>query len=121
MARTRGTNRRPAFMGRNLTRIVVAGTVAVSAPLIVAGTAYAASDSTWDRLAQCESGGQWNIDSGNNYGGGLQFSQATWTANGGTGSPANASREEQIAVAENVLASQGWNAWPSCSAQLGLA
>jgi|HigsolmetaAR201D_1030396.scaffolds.fasta_scaffold25967_1 LysM repeat protein len=74
----------------------------------------------WDRLAQCESGGNWSIDTGNGYRGGLQFSQSTWEAYGGTGNPANASREEQIRVAERVLAGQGWGAWPACSRQLGL-
>jgi LysM repeat protein len=74
----------------------------------------------WDQLAECESGGNWSSDTGNGSSGGLQFAQGTWEANGGTGSPANASREEQIRVAENVQASQGWGAWPACSSQLGL-
>jgi LysM repeat protein len=74
----------------------------------------------WDQLADCESGGNWAANTGNGYSGGLQFSQGTWEANGGSGSPANASREQQIAVAENVQASQGWGAWPACSSQLGL-
>ena len=74
----------------------------------------------WDRLAQCESGGNWGINTGNGYSGGLQFAQGTWAANGGTGSAHNASRAEQIRVAERVRASQGWGAWPACSAQLGL-
>ena len=78
------------------------------------------SDDVWDKLAQCESGGNWQIDTGNGYGGGLQISQATWNAHGGSGNPASASREQQIAVAQGILASQGWNAWPACSAQLGL-
>jgi LysM repeat protein len=74
----------------------------------------------WDALAQCESGGDWSISTGNGYYGGLQFSQGSWEAAGGSGNPANASREEQIRVAENLLDQQGWGAWPSCSAQLGL-
>jgi LysM repeat protein len=74
----------------------------------------------WDRLAQCESGGNWGINTGNGYSGGLQFAQGTWRANGGSGSAHNASRSEQIRVAERVRASQGWGAWPACSAQLGL-
>ena len=74
----------------------------------------------WDQLAQCESGGDWSINTGNGYYGGLQFSQGSWNAAGGSGSPADASREEQIRVAENLQASQGWGAWPSCSSQLGL-
>ena len=79
-----------------------------------------ASGSVWDRLAQCESGGNWGINTGNGYSGGLQFSAGTWRANGGTGSAHNASRAEQIRVAERVRASQGWGAWPACSAKLGL-
>ncbi len=76
--------------------------------------------SHWDALAQCESGGNWGISTGNGYYGGLQFSMSTWQAMGGSGNPANASRAEQIAVAERVLSAQGWGAWPSCSSQLGL-
>jgi resuscitation-promoting factor RpfE len=68
----------------------------------------------WDAIAQCESGGNWAISTGNGYGGGLQFTSGTWHANGGSGSPASASREEQIRVAENVLHSQGIGAWPVC-------
>jgi LysM repeat protein len=79
-----------------------------------------ASGSVWDRLAQCESGGNWGISTGNGYSGGLQFAQGTWAANGGSGSAHNASRAEQIRVAERVRASQGWGAWPACSAKLGL-
>jgi LysM repeat protein len=74
----------------------------------------------WDRLAECESGGNWSINTGNGYYGGLQFSQSSWSAAGGSGNPANASRAEQIRVAESLLQMQGWGAWPSCSSQLGL-
>jgi LysM repeat protein len=74
----------------------------------------------WDRLAECESGGNWSISTGNGYYGGLQFSQGSWQAAGGAGNPADASRDEQIRVAENLLAQQGWGAWPSCASQLGL-
>jgi hypothetical protein len=77
-------------------------------------------DTVWDALAQCESGGNWAINTGNGYYGGLQFSQGSWSAAGGSGSPADASREEQIRVAENLQSMQGWGAWPSCSSQLGL-
>jgi LysM repeat protein len=80
----------------------------------------AVGGSVWDRLAQCESGGNWSINTGNGYSGGLQFSPGTWRANGGSGSAHNASRAEQIRVAQRVLASQGWGAWPACSARLGL-
>jgi hypothetical protein len=68
----------------------------------------------WDAIAQCESGGNWGISTGNGYSGGLQFTSSTWHANGGSGSPAGASREEQIRVAEHVLHSQGIGAWPAC-------
>jgi uncharacterized protein YukE len=76
--------------------------------------------SVWDRLAECESGGDWGIATGNGYYGGLQFDANTWAAYGGSGYAHQASREQQIAVAERVLAAQGWAAWPACSAQLGL-
>ena len=112
--------------------------VATPAPQAVAPQAYAApvpaqpqtnvapqasastGGSVWDQLAQCESGGNWSINTGNGYYGGLQFSQSSWNAAGGSGSPANASREEQIRVAENLKSMQGWGAWPACSAKLGL-
>jgi hypothetical protein len=68
----------------------------------------------WDAIAQCESGGNWGINTGNGFSGGLQFTSSTWHANGGSGSAAGASREEQIRVAENVLHTQGIGAWPVC-------
>ncbi|MBJ8344217.1 DUF3235 domain-containing protein [Antrihabitans sp. YC2-6] len=94
-----------------------------TAGVAFAGVANAAPDSDWDQLAQCESGGNWGINTGNGFQGGLQFSPSTWTAHGGGEYAPNAnqaSREEQIAVAEKVLATQGWGAWPSCSSNLGL-
>lgn len=94
--------------------IAGAGLTALSAP------ATAAPVSTWDALAQCESTGNWSINSGNGYYGGLQFSPSTWRAFGGSGMPHQASKSEQIRVAENTLAAQGWGAWPACSAKLGL-
>jgi nucleoid-associated protein YgaU len=108
-----------ARRGATLAAISVAG-LALSATAATAATPTAASTSTWDALAQCESGGNWSINTGNGYSGGLQFSQSTWAAHGGTGSAASASREQQIAVAQNVQASQGWGAWPACAAKLGL-
>jgi LysM repeat protein len=105
--------------GRSLLRLAVAGAVAVGAPVAVAGNASAADNSVWDAVAQCESGGNWNTNTGNGYYGGLQFSQSTWQAFGGTGSAAAASKSQQIAVAEKVLAKQGWNAWPVCSKKAG--
>lgn len=94
------------------------GGVAVGA---FAVPANAASVSTWDALAQCESGGNWGTNTGNGFSGGLQFTPSTWAAFGGTGSPQGASKGEQIRVAEKVLQGQGWGAWPACSAKLGLS
>ncbi|MEK6309472.1 MAG: transglycosylase family protein [Curtobacterium sp.] len=107
------------------TRTIVGGLafagIAATGVGLAAAPANAASGSTWDALAQCESGGNWAINTGNGYYGGLQFNLGTWQANGGSGNPASASRSAQIAVAERVLASQGWGAWPACSAKLGLS
>ncbi|RNE48648.1 resuscitation-promoting factor Rpf1 domain-containing protein [Corynebacterium alimapuense] len=94
-----------------------------TAAALLAPAAAAAPDSDWDRLAQCEAGGNWSINTGNGYHGGLQFSPSTWAAYGGQQYATyayQATREQQIAIAEKTLAGQGWGAWPSCSAQLGL-
>jgi nucleoid-associated protein YgaU len=88
---------------------------------LTAAPANAATTATWDAIAQCESSGNWHINTGNGYYGGLQFLPSTWRAFGGTGNPANASKAQQIAVAERVLKVQGWKAWPTCSARLGLS
>jgi hypothetical protein len=78
-------------------------------------------DGVWDRLAGCESGGNWHINTGNGYYGGLQFSLGTWHAYGGTGLPSDHSRETQIAIATKLRdASGGYGAWPACAARLGL-
>ncbi|WP_269453221.1 LysM peptidoglycan-binding domain-containing protein [Yinghuangia sp. ASG 101] len=112
-------------MGRTQRRLrtaAVAGAV-VAAPLAgvaAAGSAEAASVSTWDKVAQCESGGNWSINTGNGYYGGLQFTLNTWKAYGGTGMPHQASKSEQIRIAEKVLAGQGPGAWPVCSKKAGL-
>lgn len=92
-------------------------TVRSSAP---APQTAAINGGVWDRLAQCESGGNWSINTGNGYHGGLQFSQSSWRAVGGSGSASQASKSEQIARAEMLKARQGWGAWPACSAKLGL-
>ena len=87
----------------------------------VATTNFAGGNTVWDRLAQCESGGNWAINTGNGYYGGLQFSLGTWRAYGGAGLPSRASRETQIAIATKVRdASGGYGAWPACAASLGL-
>jgi resuscitation-promoting factor RpfA len=91
---------------------------------ITAIPADAAPASTWDRLAACESGGNWHINTGNGFYGGLQFTASTWRAYGGGAYASRAdlaSRAQQIAIAERVLAGQGWRAWPACSAKLGLS
>jgi hypothetical protein len=91
-----------------------AGAIAVAPLALATGTANAESGVNWDAVAACESGGNWGTATGNGYYGGLQFTMGTWHANGGSGSPQHASREEQIRVAENVLHSQGIKAWPVC-------
>lgn len=74
---------------------------------------------TWDRLAQCESGGDWHINTGNGYYGGIQFSLSSWQAVGGTGYPHEHSREEQIRRGQMLWQQGGWNHWPACSSHLG--
>jgi LysM repeat protein len=102
--------------------LAAAGAVLV-APFTGMSTASAADDATWDALAQCESSGDWSINTGNGYYGGLQFSPTTWQEFGGGAYASRAdlaTREQQIAIAEKTLAVQGWGAWPACSAKLGL-
>jgi hypothetical protein len=115
---SRVTTRKPK--GRRLLQAAVATAVALGAPVALAGTADAATPTAkWDRIAQCESGGKWNTATGNGYYGGLQFSPSTWRAHGGKGSAHTASKAEQIRVAERVLKTQGWKAWPVCSKKAG--
>ena len=121
-----GRHRAPSTSTRpvRILATVAATGAAVVAPLALAAPADAASGSTWDRLARCESGGNWHINTGNGYYGGLQFDRSTWRAYGGgrfAALPHLASRQAQIIVAERVLAKQGWHAWPSCSRRLGLS
>lgn len=105
---------------RRLVRLAAAGAFVLGAPLAMAGTANAAPTSTWDKIASCESGGDWSTNTGNGFYGGLQFTKQTWKAFGGSGMPHQASRGEQIAVAERTLDAQGWGAWPACSKKLGM-
>jgi resuscitation-promoting factor RpfC len=91
----------------------IAATLAIVPMMLSTATAHA-DTVNWDAIAQCESGGKWSTNTGNGFSGGLQFKPATWASHGGVGSPATASREEQIRVAERVLASQGLGAWPKC-------
>ncbi|MDF3300007.1 transglycosylase family protein [Streptomyces tropicalis] len=109
---------------RNRTAAALAG-AALLAPLgllAATGDAHAADGGVWDRIAQCESGGNWHINTGNGYYGGLQFAASTWRAYGGSAyapTADRASRSAQIAVAAKVQQAQGWQAWPVCSARAG--
>ena len=85
--------------------------------------AQAATIRTWERLAHCESGGRWHINTGNGYYGGLQISPSTWAGHGGrkfASLPSRATKGEQIRIAERIKRSQGWGAWPACSARIGV-
>lgn len=112
--------RSPSRLARKLVATAL-GAIA-GAPFFFAAPAQAAPESTWDALARCESGGNWNINTGNGFFGGVQFTQSTWEGYGGDHYAPRAdlaSREQQIAIAERTLAGQGWNAWPTCSARVG--
>ncbi|MGW3914227.1 transglycosylase family protein [Streptomyces sp. NPDC005070] len=116
----KGKHRRPNKATRVATLAGVTG-VAIAAPLMAAGNASAATTSEWDTVAQCESGGNWSINTGNGYYGGLQFSSSTWAAYGGTAYASTAdqaSKAQQIAIGEKVLAAQGKGAWPTCGTGL---
>ncbi|WP_370416106.1 transglycosylase family protein [Streptomyces fradiae] len=120
----RGKHRRyqPSRINRaSLT--VTAGGAGIALPLIGAGTAHAASLDVWDKLASCESSSNWQINTGNGYFGGLQFSQSTWERYGGTHYAPRAdlaSKDQQIEIAERVLKGQGPGAWPACAPRAGL-
>ncbi|ORB62811.1 transglycosylase family protein, partial [Mycolicibacterium tusciae] len=116
-----GRHRKPTASAVNVAKIAFTGAVIGTGGLALAGQANAATDGEWDQVARCESGGNWAINTGNGYHGGLQFSPSTWSGHGGGEfAPAAylASKEEQIAVAERVLAGQGKGAWPSCGGPL---
>jgi LysM repeat protein len=120
---SKGKHRRPSKATRAIAIAGVTG-AAVAAPLMAAGNASAATESEWDAVAQCESGGNWSINTGNGYYGGLQFSASTWAAYGGTqyaSTADQASKSQQIQVAEKVLAAQGKGAWPNCGTGLSSA
>jgi resuscitation-promoting factor RpfC len=102
--------------------LVIAAMVVLGISLVIdptTGVAYA-DGMDWDAVAQCESGGNWSANTGNGFYGGLQFKPSTWASNGGIGNPATASRDQQIAVANRVLATQGPEAWPKCGGNQGL-
>jgi nucleoid-associated protein YgaU len=118
----KGRHRRETQQMRKAAVAVATVGAAAAAPLIGGGVAHA-DNSVWDRVAQCESTNNWSISTGNGFYGGLQFTSGTWAAYGGTqyAPEANlASKAQQIAVAQRVLASQGAGAWPVCSVQAGL-
>lgn len=94
-------------------------TYSTSSPKPVAASSVS-DGSVWDRLAQCESGGNWNTNTGNGYYGGLQFTPGTWASVDGSGLPSDVSREEQIARAQILAERRGYSPWPACSAKLGL-
>ncbi len=112
---------------RTATTAAAAAPVQTSKPVVpkrstaTQATPVAVADgSVWDRLAKCESGGNWHINTGNGYYGGLQFTIGSWRGVGGSGLPSDASREEQIARGQMLQARQGWGAWPACTAKLGI-
>jgi LysM repeat protein len=111
---------------RNRTRTVGLATAPLAAaiPFAMTSPAQAATTNTWERLAACESGGNWHINTGNGYYGGVQFSDATWDGNGGDRYARRAdlaTKAEQIVIAEKVLDARGWSPWPACSSRLGLS
>ncbi|MET8247108.1 transglycosylase family protein [Streptomyces sp. NPDC005202] len=119
----KGKHRRPSKATRAIALAGVTG-AAVAAPLMAAGNASAATASEWDAVAQCESGGNWSINTGNGFYGGLQFTNSTWAAYGGTAYAPRAdlaTKAQQIAIAEKVLAGQGKGAWPVCGKGLSSA
>ena len=112
-----GRHRKPTSSSVSVAKIAVTGAVIGGGSLAFAGQAQAAPDAEWDQVARCESGGNWAINTGNGYQGGLQFSPGTWSAHGGGqyAPAANmATKDQQIAIAEHVLATQGRGAWPVC-------
>ncbi len=120
---SKSKHRRPSKATRIATLAGITG-AAVAAPLLGATSASAATASEWDQVAQCEAGGNWSINTGNGFYGGLQFSASTWAAYGGTqfaSTADQASKSQQIQIAEKVLAGQGKGAWPNCGVNLSNA
>ncbi|WDT59417.1 transglycosylase family protein [Streptomyces sp. G7(2002)] len=116
---------RSEFRGYGARGITAAAVLLAAGALNLAAErpAEARGGGSWDRLAGCESGGNWRIDTGNGFSGGLQLAHSTWHSFGGgayASRAARATRAQQIQVAQRVLARQGWGAWPACSASLGL-
>ncbi|MFF8382587.1 transglycosylase family protein [Streptomyces kanasensis] len=120
----RGRHRRHQPSRLNRASLTAVGSAGIALPLIGAGTAHAASVDVWEKVAACESTNRWQVNTGNGYYGGLQFSQSTWQAYGGTRYAPRAdlaTKDQQIAIAEKVLKGQGPRAWPTCSQRAGLA
>ncbi|WP_139826813.1 transglycosylase family protein, partial [Mycobacterium florentinum] len=116
-----GRHRKPTTSNISVAKIAFTGAVLGGGSIALAGQAAAATDSEWDQVARCESGGNWGINTGNGYHGGVQFNASTWASHGGgeyAPSAELATREQQIAVAERVLATQGRGAWPVCGGPL---
>ncbi|OBH82626.1 resuscitation-promoting factor RpfA [Mycobacterium scrofulaceum] len=116
-----GRHRKPSTSNISVAKIAVTGAVLGGGSIALAGQAAAATDGEWDQVARCESGGNWAINTGNGYHGGVQFSSSTWASHGGgqyAPSAELATKEQQIAVAERVLATQGRGAWPVCGGPL---
>lgn len=109
-------------MKKNIFKNTVAAVLLAGTGIMATAPASQAADlATWEKLAQCESGGNWSINTGNGFYGGLQFTQQSWNGVGMSGSPHTASKEAQIEAAERLLALQGWGAWPACTAKYGLS
>jgi resuscitation-promoting factor RpfA len=116
-----GRHRKPGSSNISAAKIAITGAVLGGGSIALAGHAAAATDGEWDQVARCESGGNWGINTGNGYHGGVQFSASTWASHGGgqyAPSAELATREQQIAIAERVLANQGRGAWPVCGGPL---
>jgi hypothetical protein len=110
--------------GKVLSGITTLVAVVALALGVSAGTASATTESQWDRVARCEASGNWHINTGNGYSGGLQIKHSTWRGFGGrqfASIASQASKAEQIVVGERILAAQGWHAWPVCSKKAGLS
>jgi hypothetical protein len=116
-----GRHRKPTTSSVSVAKIAFTGAVLGGGSIAMAGQAAAATDGEWDQVARCESGGNWGINTGNGYFGGVQFNAGTWASHGGgqyAPSAQLATRDQQIAVAERVLATQGRGAWPVCGSPL---
>ena len=116
-----GRHRKPTSSSVSVAKLAFTGAVIGGGGIALAGHANAATDEEWDQVARCESGGNWAINTGNGFYGGVQFDQNTWASSGGLRYAPRAdlaTREEQIAIAEVTQARQGWGAWPVCSLRI---